>query len=44
MLFGDLAHPTSNKIYAAVGFRRFAEREELEFPPRADGARTAGRR
>jgi RimJ/RimL family protein N-acetyltransferase len=31
MLFTDLANPTSNKIYAAVGYRRFAAWEELEF-------------
>ena len=31
MLFTDLANPTSNKIYAAVGFRRVADWEELEF-------------
>jgi predicted GNAT family acetyltransferase len=31
MLFTDLANPTSNKIYAAVGFRRFGDWEELEF-------------
>jgi len=30
MLFTDLANPTSNKIYAAVGFQRFADWEELE--------------
>jgi predicted GNAT family acetyltransferase len=31
MLFTDLANPTSNKIYAAVGFRRVGDWEELEF-------------
>jgi predicted GNAT family acetyltransferase len=31
MLFTDLANPTSNKIYAAVGFRRIGDWEELEF-------------
>jgi len=31
MLYTDLANPTSNRIYAAVGFRRFADWEELEF-------------
>jgi len=31
MLFTDLANATSNKIYAAVGFRRVADWEELEF-------------
>ena len=33
MLFTDLANPTSNKIYAAIGFRRVADWEELEFNP-----------
>jgi RimJ/RimL family protein N-acetyltransferase len=33
MLFTDLANPTSNKIYAAVGFRRIGDWEELEFTP-----------
>jgi GNAT superfamily N-acetyltransferase len=31
MLLTDLSNPTSNKIYAAVGFRRFADWEELAF-------------
>jgi predicted GNAT family acetyltransferase len=31
MLFTDLANRTSNRIYAAVGFRRCADWEELEF-------------
>ena len=31
MLFTDLANPTSNAIYAALGFRRFADWEEHEF-------------
>lgn len=31
MLFTDLANPTSNKIYADVGYRRFGEWEETEF-------------
>jgi predicted GNAT family acetyltransferase len=31
MLFTDLANPTSNKIYASVGFRRVGDWEELEF-------------
>lgn len=30
-LFTDLANPTSNKIYADVGYRRCAEWEEREF-------------
>src|SRR5207245_4856813 len=30
MLYTDLANPTSNRIYPAVGFRRFADWEELE--------------
>ena len=41
MLFTDLANPTSNKIYAEVGYRRIADWEEiaLEPPPRAGEAR-----
>jgi uncharacterized protein len=31
LLFTDLANPTSNKIYASVGYRRVAEWEELTF-------------
>jgi predicted GNAT family acetyltransferase len=31
MLYTDLANPTSNKIYADVGYRRFGEWEEMEF-------------
>ena len=31
MLFTDLGNPTSNKIYAEVGYRRFGEREEYRF-------------
>ena len=31
MLYTDLANPTSNKIYADVGYRRFAEWEERVF-------------
>jgi uncharacterized protein len=36
MLFTDLANPTSNKIYAEVGYRRTGDWEEiaLERPPR----------
>jgi predicted GNAT family acetyltransferase len=33
MLYTDLANPTSNKIYADVGYRRFAEWEERVFTP-----------
>ena len=33
MLFTDLANPTSNKIYEAVGYRRFADWEEHSFLP-----------
>jgi predicted GNAT family acetyltransferase len=33
MLFTDLANPTSNKIYAAVGYRRFGDWEQLRFHP-----------
>ena len=32
-LFTDLANPTSNKIYAALGFRRLGEWEEYLFEP-----------
>ena len=39
MLFTDLANPTSNKIYAAVGFRRFGEWEEFQFDPAPPGSR-----
>jgi len=31
ILYTDLANPTSNKIYAALGYRRFAEWEEHAF-------------
>src|SRR5437879_4955178 len=31
MLFTDLANATSNRIYAAVGFRRVGDWEEIEF-------------
>ena len=31
ILFTDLANPTSNKIYAAIGYERFADWEELRF-------------
>ncbi len=31
MLLTDLANPTSNKIYASVGYRRFADWEEHTF-------------
>jgi predicted GNAT family acetyltransferase len=34
-LFTDLANPTSNKIYAEVGYRRVADWEEIRFAPRA---------
>ena len=37
MLFTDLANPTSNKIYAEVGYRRFGDWEEYEFEEPADG-------
>jgi predicted GNAT family acetyltransferase len=33
MLFTDLANPTSNKIYADVGYRRVGDWEETEFMP-----------
>jgi predicted GNAT family acetyltransferase len=31
VLFTDLANPTSNKIYAQVGYRRLADYEEHAF-------------
>jgi predicted GNAT family acetyltransferase len=31
MLFTDLANPTSNRIYAAVGYERFADWREYRF-------------
>jgi uncharacterized protein len=34
MLFTDRANPTSNKIYADVGYQRFADWEEHEFTDR----------
>jgi predicted GNAT family acetyltransferase len=45
MLYTDLANPTSNKIYADVGYRRIAEWEERVFtPPRGDAASGSVRR
>lgn len=38
MLFTDVANPTSNRIYAAVGFRRVADWEEIEFIPTGSAA------
>jgi len=35
-LYTDLANPTSNKIYAEVGYRRIGEWEEQRFTPGAD--------
>ncbi len=31
MLYTDLANPTSNKIYAEIGYRRVGDWEEHEF-------------
>jgi predicted GNAT family acetyltransferase len=31
MLFTDLANPTSNKIYASIGYVRFGDWRELRF-------------
>jgi len=39
LLFTDLANPTSNKIYAEIGYRRFADWEEHEFEPRSSFCR-----
>jgi predicted GNAT family acetyltransferase len=41
MLFTDLANPTSNKIYAEVGYRRIGEWEEIAFE-RSGTANRAG--
>jgi predicted GNAT family acetyltransferase len=38
MLFTDLRNPTSNKIYAAVGFRRCGDWEQQSFTPAAAAA------
>jgi predicted GNAT family acetyltransferase len=38
MLFTDLANPISNKIYAQVGYRRFADWEEHVFERAEQGA------
>ena len=43
MLFTDLENATSNKIYAAVGFRRHCDWEELEFLPGSDVTRARAR-
>ena len=37
MLFTDLANPTSNKIYAEVGYSRFADWDERRFTTTAGG-------
>jgi predicted GNAT family acetyltransferase len=37
VLFTDLANPTSNKIYAEVGYERFGDWEEHEFMAAPDG-------
>ncbi len=39
MLFTDLTNPTSNKIYASIGFQRFAGWEEHAFVRPATGGR-----
>ena len=36
MLFTDLANPTSNKIYASIGFRRLPHRRSGRGPRRSD--------
>ena len=38
MLFTDLANPTSNRIYAAIGFVRFGDWEDIALRPRAAAA------
>jgi predicted GNAT family acetyltransferase len=37
-LYTDLANPTSNRIYAALGYRRVSDWEELAFAPRVRAA------
>ena len=37
MLYTDLANPTSNSIYQAVGYRRMGDAVELRFSQRPDG-------
>lgn len=39
MLFTDKANPTSNKIYAAVGFEPISDWEEHAFSSRTAGDR-----
>jgi RimJ/RimL family protein N-acetyltransferase len=39
MLFTDLANPTSNRIYAEVGYERFADWREYRFEPAAGALR-----
>jgi predicted GNAT family acetyltransferase len=39
MLFTDLANPTSNKIYASVGYRRFGDWEQYRLRPPVDEVR-----
>ena len=36
-LFTDLANPTSNKIYAAIGYEKVCEDEQIFFDPPARG-------
>ncbi len=40
LLFTDLANPTSNKIYAEVGYRRWGDWEEYRFDESGINART----
>ena len=42
MLYTDLENPTSNKIYAEVGYRRAADWEEIALERRTAGERTNG--
>jgi predicted GNAT family acetyltransferase len=35
MLYADLANPTSNKIYQAIGYRPVEDQQEWEFTPTA---------
>ena len=44
MLYADLANPTSNGIYHAIGYRRVGDAVDLKFATlRVDGAPTSNK-
>ena len=44
MLYADLANPTSNGIYQAIGYRRVGDAVDLKFATlRVDGAPTSSK-